>query len=103
MERLSQDDKDTVEARINALTFSGLSGRINGGSICRYVCNILKGLAIIIIYRYHKSLLGRDFKAWAQVGIFVVWSFLSPSEKKVWLSLAKVHTCVLYTVTFKFS
>ncbi len=40
--------------------------------------------------RYHKSLVGRDFKQWSQVGIFVVWEFLTTSEKKVWLSLAKV-------------
>ena len=41
-------------------------------------------------YRYHKSLVGRDYKAWAQVGIFIVWSYLTPSEKSMWLSLAKV-------------
>ena len=39
--------------------------------------------------RYHKSLVGRDYKLWAQVGLFIVWDFLQPPEQDVWISLAK--------------
>ena len=28
-----------------------------------------------LIARYHGSLLGRDFKAWAQIGVFIVWDY----------------------------
>ena len=44
-----------------------------------------------VMNRYHKSLVGRDFKLRAQIGIFIVWTFLTPSEEKMWLSLAKVY------------
>ena len=46
------------------------------------------------LHRYHNSLVGRDYKVWSQVGIFVVWHYLTPAED-MWLSLAKV-TKVLY-------
>lgn len=45
-------------------------------------------------YSYNKSLVGRDYKAWAQVGIFIVWELLTSSEKIIWLSLAKVNHLV---------
>lgn len=36
MDRLSSAEKDIIEARIHSLHFSGIEGRINGGSIRRY-------------------------------------------------------------------
>lgn len=43
------------------------------------------------LYSHHNSLVGRDYKVWAQVGIFIVWPLLTQNEKNVWLSLAKVR------------
>ena len=54
---------------------------------------ILAGISMecyYYIFRYHKSLVGRDFKTWAQVGLFIVWDFLTKTEQILWLSLAKV-------------
>ena len=36
MDRLSPDDKCTIEAKINSFSFSGFDERISGRSICRY-------------------------------------------------------------------
>ena len=43
-----------------------------------------------VCFRYHKSLVGRDFKLWAQIGIFIVWPFLTHEEQRLWLSFANV-------------
>lgn len=45
--------------------------------------------------RYHKSLVGRDFKVWCQIGVFIVWPFLTKKEKDMWLSLAEVSQITL--------
>lgn len=83
MHRITTAEKSEIEARINSFNFSGFDKRVNGGSICRY----------------HGSLLGRDFKAWAQIGVFIVWDFLSPTEREMWLALAKLfmHSYCLQT------
>ena len=55
-----------------------------------------------IIARYHGSLLGRDFKAWAQIGVFIVWDFLSTTEKEMWLALAKVCSAIIIIIAITF-
>lgn len=94
MSRLTPREKDIIVAKMNSFNYSGMDNSINGNSICRYGC--LYACAIVIAcfmaLRYYKSLVGRDFKQWSQVGIFIVWEFLTTSEKKMWLSLAKVYT-----------
>ena len=37
MERLSQEAKNDIEANVNSMNWSGIRGRINGGSICRCI------------------------------------------------------------------
>lgn len=37
MDRLTSDEKDVVEAKIDSIKYSGIDGRINGKSICRCV------------------------------------------------------------------
>lgn len=54
----------------------------------------------LLVFRYYKSLIGRDFKLWAQIGIFVVWSLLTQSEKEMWLSLAKVSLVCTYAASY---
>ena len=61
--------KDEVLARVNAFPHSGLTVKMYD-NVCRYF----------------KSFVGRDFKGWAQMAVFV----LSSNERKVLLSLSKV-------------
>ena len=95
MDRLNPREKSEIEVKINSLDFSGIHGKINGSSICRLVAQTVttndKNCAL---HRYHNSLVGRDYKVWSQVGIFVVWPNLTLAERSMWLSLAKVHTYV---------
>lgn len=97
MDRLLPAEKSTIECRINAFNFSGLNGNVNGKAICRYLATQSLCICLImhacIIHRYHNSLVGRDYKVWAQIGIFIVWPFLTIKEKSAWLSLAKVYGC----------
>lgn len=44
----------------------------------------------LLFCSYHKSLVGQDYKTWAQMGIFVSWPFLVQEERNVWLALVKV-------------
>ena len=62
-------------ARLRAFNFSGVKGRIHGD-----------------ITRYFGSFVGRDFKAWAQISIFILAPYLQQDEMSVWLSLSKVCT-----------
>ena len=41
-----------------------------------------------IIYR---AFIGRDFKVWMQMGLFIVPSYLTDSETKCWYLLSKVY------------
>ena len=45
------------------------------------------------LIKYHRSFVGRDFKAIAQCGIFIFRRYFTQDEKKTWLALSKV--CVL--------
>eukprot|EP00731_Ephydatia_muelleri_P016107 Em0009g531a len=42
------------------------------------------------IAKYYKSFVGRNFKALAQMALFVLSPFLAPAEIEVWLALSKV-------------
>lgn len=41
---------------------------------------------------YFKSFVGRDFKAWLQMAMFIVPIFVKEEERKCWLNLSKVTT-----------
>ena len=66
-----------VVHRMDAFDASGLLGRLTGN-----------------ITRNSKSFFGRDYKAWAQMCIFVLWEMLTEPEKKIWLALTKVFFLV---------
>ena len=51
--------KDEILARVNAFPHSGLSAKMNGN-----VCH------------YFKSFVGRDFKRWAQMPVFILSPYL---------------------------
>jgi hypothetical protein len=83
MDRRNAQNKKEIMARINAFPSSGLT--------CRVSSNI----------SYYKSFIGRDFKAFMQLALFVLESFFSESERKCWFLLAKIFRlayCVPFSV-----
>lgn len=70
---LSKKQKDEVLARIRCFHYSGFKCRVLGN----------------IIY-HHQSFAGRDYKAWAQMALFIIYPYLSNEDKKIWLALSKV-------------
>ena len=48
------------------------------------------------VVHHHKSFVGRDYKAWAQMAPFVIGSYLSHPQKQVLLALSQVYTaCII--------
>lgn len=67
MARLSKEHKQEVLVRLSAFNYSYLVGKVLGN----------------VVY-HHKSFVGRDYKAWAQLTLFVVGDdYLSDSETSV--------------------
>ena len=73
MNNRTQKEKKEILARITAFPYSGFSVRITGN----------------IAYHY-QSFIGRDFKAWIQMAVFIIEPFVTEAEKICWLNLAKV-------------
>ena len=65
--------KKEVLARMSAFNYSGFNGRVIGNII------------------YHKSFVGRDCKAWAQMALFIIGPYLSDCQKSVLFALSKVY------------
>ncbi len=70
---LNGRQKQEVLARIRAFHYSGFKVRLH--------CNVV---------RYHQSFLGRDYKAWAQMALFIIYPYLSGGDREIWLCLTKV-------------
>ena len=43
------------------------------------------------ITQHYRSFVGRDFKAWAQMALFILGPYLDKDEQSVWLSLSQVY------------
>ena len=82
MAKLTQKERAELSARISAFPTSGRVKKM-----------------FTDIAKHYKSIVGRDFKAFAQLALFVL--SLSPSEKEVWLALSKVcaftHFMLIFT------
>ena len=50
------------------------------------------------ITSYCKSFVGRDFKVWAQMALFIMTPYLSEEEATIWLNLIKVHAHYSYNM-----
>ena len=74
MERLTKAQKEEIEARVSSLDFSGFETKL-GYNLCKHF----------------RSFVGRDFKALAQIALFLLSPYMSAEEKIVWLSLSKVQ------------
>ena len=81
MAKLSADKKREILARISAFPYSSFTGKIRT-NICQYT----------------GSLVGRDFKVWAQMALFIITSYLNEDQVKVWHYLSKVHSCMYICV-----
>ena len=64
--KLSGDHQDEILARIRAFSYSGFRVRLLGNVI-----------------RHHQSFVGRDYKAWAQMELFIMYPYLSNGDKAV--------------------
>ena len=76
--KLTSAQKAEVLARILAFNHSGFKVKIHG----------------ILCYHY-QSFVGRDYKAWMQMAVFILYPFLSDGELQVLVNLFKVRysTC----------
>ena len=73
MSKLTVQQKQEVYARMNTFNYSGFNGKVLGNVI-----------------HHHKSFVGRDYKARAQMAPFVIGSYLSDPQKQVLLALSQV-------------
>ena len=76
MSSLTKNQKKEIIAQILAFCYCGFSVRVTGN----------------IAYHY-KSFIGRDLKAWMQMVLFIILSYISENVKECWFALAKV--CIL--------
>eukprot|EP00731_Ephydatia_muelleri_P005893 Em0003g141a len=65
--------KREILARVRAFNTSGFRVKMYG-NVCQY----------------YQSFLGRDFKAWAQMAIFILKPYLNEGQAAVWLSFSKL-------------
>lgn len=71
---LSSQQKEEVLARIRGFNYSGFDVRVLGNVI-----------------HHHRSFVGRDYKAWAQMALYVMFPYLSSADRTVWIALSKVN------------
>ena len=82
MDKRSAAEKKEILARIAAFPYCAFTNKITGN----------------IAYHY-KSFVGRDFKAFTQMSLFIISPYLSDNEKDCWLLLSKVinvMSCMVY-------
>eukprot|EP00731_Ephydatia_muelleri_P016630 Em0009g1054a len=71
--QLSQQQRAELSARISTFQTSGHIGKISTD-----------------VAKHYKSFVGRDFKALAQMALFVLSPYLSAAELEVWIAVSKV-------------
>ena len=79
MPKLSKEQKQQVLARVSAFNMSGFTVKMHG-NVCRH----------------YQSFVGRDYKAWSQMAIFILDPCLSSGEQKVLLSISKVVLLIVF-------
>ena len=85
MGRRTSVQKEEIVARVLAFPYCGFSSQVTG-NIC---------------YHY-KSFVGRDFKAFIQMAVFVVSPYISQEELKCWILLSKVMHSLLLSIKLFF-
>ena len=84
MPRLTNRMKEEVLAHVNAFPRSGLLTKMFGNEC-----------------RYYNSFVGRDFKGWAQMSIFILSSYLSSEERKVLSKVRYIGNCLIQPIISK--
>ena len=74
MPKLSKQQKREILASIRSFSTSGLISTTMYGNVCYY----------------YNSFVGRDFKGWSQMALFVLHPYLNEGERTVLLSYSKV-------------
>ena len=80
MDSRNAEQKREISTKVACFPYCGFKERITG--------NI----------RYYKSFIGRDFKAFMQMSLFIVPKYLTDSETKCWYLLSKVKHHGTYIV-----
>ena len=70
-----------IQTKIKAINFCGFEAKLSY-NICRH----------------YQSFIGRDFKALAQIALFLLTPYMTEQEKVVWLALLKVHMRYLFSL-----
>ena len=73
MEGLGKKEKSEILARVSAFNYSAFE--------CKLAANVCY---------HHQSFVGRDYKTWAQMAVFIISPYLNSGDKEVWLSLSQV-------------
>ena len=81
MGRQNSAVKAEIHARIRSLDFSGFEARLSY-NVCRHF----------------KSFIGRDFKALAQIALYLLTPYMTEQEKVVWLALSKVYIYIVQCI-----
>lgn len=74
MQKLSAAEKKKVRAKIDAFDFSAYSRRLPDSFVKNYA-----------------SCVGRDFKLWAQIAVFILDDIISEDELQVWIYVGEVR------------
>ena len=74
MRRLTHSQKNDLDARLLTFDFSGLEFKLSYNTV-----------------RHFRSFVGRDFKALAQISLFLLGVYMTQEEKVIWLALSKVN------------
>eukprot|EP00731_Ephydatia_muelleri_P000135 Em0001g135a len=83
MPNVSAVQKREIQARVRAFNTSGFSTKLHG-SVCYY----------------YQSFVGRDFKGWMQMALFIISPYLSDGQKEVLVALSKAFK-IAYCDFFK--
>ena len=89
MENLSSVQKNEIISRFRSFPYSGFQQRLTS-NVCRLVEFHMYTSCVCHFYRYVGSLVGRDFKTFAQLALPILQPYLNGSEFKAWFSLTKV-------------
>lgn len=84
MSSLTTQQKKEVLAKTRAFNYSGFDGKVLGN-----------------IVHHHKFFVGRDYKAWAQMALFIIGNYLSEEKCAVLLALSKVSG--LHTSLYRYT
>ena len=73
MKSLSPDDKKKIKAKVEVFYFSAFPAKIASSITSMY-----------------GSYVGRDYKLWAQVAVFILMDIVTEEELEVWSNLSEV-------------